>query len=80
MKVTIKHYGAFRQFGADTCLDVASPVTVAAVRQQMVVHLGQAYQWLVEDSALANNSDILPDEYVIGEACTLSILPPVCGG
>lgn len=80
MKIVIKHYGAFRKDGSETALDISLPATVSAIRAEMIAQRGEDHRLLVEDSAFANNTDILPDEYVIEKECTLSILPPVCGG
>jgi molybdopterin converting factor small subunit len=46
----------------------------------MAKQLEGQHRLLVEDSAIANDTDILPDAYVIDDPCVLSILPPVCGG
>lgn len=80
MKIVIRHYGAFRKFGNETSLDISAPATIGTVRMAMIGRLGQEHKLLVEDSALANETDILPDEYVIEKECVLSALPPVCGG
>lgn len=80
MKITIQHYGAFRKFGHETFLDISTPATVGTIRSALITKLGEEHKLLVEDSALVNDTDILPDEYVIGTECTLSVLPPVCGG
>jgi molybdopterin converting factor small subunit len=80
MKITVHHYGAFRKLGDSTAIDVPAPATIEAIRSALIAQLGEQHRLLVEDSALANDTDILPDEFVIDDSCTLSILPPVCGG
>jgi molybdopterin converting factor small subunit len=80
MRVTIKHYGAFRKLGVSTSLDLPAPAPVSIIRAALANELGEAHRLLVEDSALANDTDILPDEFIIDDGCTLSVLPPVCGG
>lgn len=80
MKITVHHYGAFRKLGKDTTLDVPLPSTVGAIRTALVACHGEQNRLLVEDSAMANDTDILPDEFIIDNDCSLSILPPVCGG
>ncbi len=80
MKIIIRHYGAFRKDGPETTLDIALPATIGAVRTAMIAQRGEEHRLLVEESAFANDTDILPDEYVIERECTLSVLPPVCGG
>lgn len=80
MKITINHYGAFRKIGPNTALDITIPASIAAIRAALANQLGQDHKLLIEDSAIANETAILPDEFIIDDICTLSILPPVCGG
>lgn len=80
MKIVIQHYGAFRNLGDSTALDISLPTTIGIIRAAMAVQLEGQHSLLVGDSAIANDVDILPDAYVIEEPCVLSILPPVCGG
>ncbi len=80
MKITVCHYGAFRKLGRDTVLDVAAPATVGTVRAALIARVGEQHRLLVEDSVLASETEILPDDFLIGGNCALSILPPVCGG
>lgn len=80
MKITVQHYGAFRKLGKNTEFDIPAPSTIAEIRAALIAQLGEQHKLLVEDSAIANDTDILPDEFVIDDNCTLSALPPVCGG
>lgn len=80
MKITIQHYGAFRNLGDSTTLEMSVPTTIGSIRMAMAKQLEGQHRLLVEDSAIANDTDILPDAYVIDDPCVLSILPPVCGG
>lgn len=80
MRVTINHYGTFRKMGVSTSLDIPAPATISTIRAAFVVELGEQHRLLIEDSALANETDILPDEFIIDANCSLSVLPPVCGG
>ena len=80
MNIVIYHYGAFRKFGSSTTLDIPAPASVRALRDALATQLGEQSRLLIEDSALANDTDILPDEFMIDDHCALSILPPVCGG
>ena len=80
MNIVIQHYGVFRRLGENTVVEIPLPATVMAIRTEMARVLGKEYHPLIEDSAFASDTDILPDEYVIEQACNMSILPPVCGG
>ena len=80
MKITIQYYGAFRRLGDTIALDISAPATIEAVRSALSARLGEQHKLLIEDSALAGDHDILSDDFVIEDDCTLSILPPVCGG
>lgn len=80
MKIIVDYYGAFRIFGKQTALDIEAPATVRAVKSALMSVLGVEHQALIEDSVLANETDILSDAFVLDAECTLSILPPVCGG
>jgi molybdopterin converting factor small subunit len=80
MTIVIQHYGAFRNMGDSTALEISLPTTVGVIRAAMAAQLAGQQRLLVEDSAIANDADILPDAYVIDAPCVLSILPPVCGG
>lgn len=80
MKIIIQHYGAFRNLGDSTALEISLPTTIGVIRTALAARLEGQHSLLVGDSAIANDINILPDAYVIEEQCTLSILPPVCGG
>jgi molybdenum cofactor biosynthesis protein MoaC len=80
MKIIVQHYGAFRNLGDNTLLEISLPTTIGIIRTAMAAQLEGQHSLLVGDSAIANDTDILPDAYVIEEPCVLSILPPVCGG
>lgn len=80
MTLSIKYFGTFRQFGESLSLDVPEGSTIHDIKNKLSQHLDGAHKELIEDSVLANNSDILPNTYVIKKNTELSILPPVCGG
>lgn len=80
MTIIIQHYGAFRNLGDSTALEISLPTTISIIRMVMAAQLEGQHGLLARDSAIANDTDILPDAYVIEEPCVLSILPPVCGG
>lgn len=80
MKITILHYGCFRKFGNSTLLGFSAQANANEIRSALIVKLGEENRLMIEDSVLGNDTDILPDEFIIDSDCTLSILPPVCGG
>jgi len=80
MKVTIQFYGAFRQFGQDLSFTLSSPITVRELKSLLVSSLGAHQKDLIESSAFASESSIIGRDSLIETDCTLSILPPVCGG
>lgn len=86
-RVRLRLFGAFREVGgAELTLEVPSGTTVANLR----IHVKEAlarmlparrHDQLVDLSALASDSAILPESHLLGDAdVCLSILPPVCGG
>lgn len=80
MRVTVHHYGAFRECGNCTDLDILLPATIQQIRAALSERLGVRHKLLIDDSAFSNDTDILSDEYIVEEEEDLSILPPVCGG
>lgn len=80
MKITILYYGAFRAHGKQAELSLSFPVTTQDVKAALAEHIGEQHKPLIDDSVLASEKDILPDDFVIESDCILSILPPVCGG
>ena len=80
MKIIVLYYGAFRSLGKQAILSIDSPAPVHAIKKSLTAYLGSQHQALIEDSVLANDTDILPDDFVLEQDCTLFILPPVCGG
>lgn len=80
MKITVSHYGTFRKLGQSTDLDISGPTTIGLIRTALIAQLGEQNRLLIEDSAIASDTEILPDEFIIDSDCALSVLPPVCGG
>ncbi len=87
-RVRLRLFGAFRDAGGggELTLDVPCGTTVGALRSHLKEALGRThparrYDHLVDLSALASDSAILPESHLVGGAdVCLSILPPVCGG
>lgn len=87
-RVRLRLFGAFRDIagGAELTLEVPSGTTVATLRGYVKEALARAlparpHDRLVDLSALASDSAILPDSHLLagGDVC-LAMLPPVCGG
>lgn len=86
-RVRLRLFGAFRDVGAaELTLEVPSGTTVASLRTHVKEALARMlparrHDQLVELSALASDSAILPESHLLGDPdVCLSILPPVCGG
>jgi molybdopterin converting factor small subunit len=86
--VRLRLFGAFRDAaeGGELRLEVPPGSTVAHLRSRVKEALARAratrsHDHLVDLSAVASDSAILPESHRLGEAdVCLSILPPVCGG
>ncbi len=78
--VDMRLYGAFRTYSDHVRLTVAQGASVTEVRDALCRVLGPQSRDLVLDSAIANDSEILPSGFIIDTDASLSILPPVCGG
>lgn len=80
MNITIQFYGAFRKLGSSQRITCESPSSIAQIKSVLSSVLGEGHKALIKDSVMANDTDILPNDYILMKDCTLSILPPVCGG
>jgi len=78
--ITMRLFGAFRQYGETVDITIRSGSSAAAVKKALGNVLGAQALPLIEDSVLANDNTVLPGDYVFDEDTKLSILPPVCGG
>ena len=78
--VYIQYFGAFRDLGDGVSVSVDAPATIAQVKQSLLATIAPQHENLVKNSVLATDDAILQDGDGIGDATTLSILPPVCGG
>ena len=87
-RVRLRLFGAFRDvaLGEELTVEVPSGTTVASLRSHVKEALarrvpGRRHDQLVDLSALASDSAILPESHLLRDAdVCLSILPPVCGG
>lgn len=87
IKVEISLFGIFRKFdnGEPLIMEVPQGSNLFKVRQSLRVELMKRYpdfnyQILIDESALANEYEILPIDYRLEKDLKLAILPPVCGG
>lgn len=78
--ITINLFGAFRDYGDSRSLTLPMGSTTADAKLKLADMLDQKGRQLVADSAMANDSAILPDDHLLHADANLSILPPVCGG
>lgn len=78
--LTIDLFGAFRGLNMEgpVRLTVPQGTSLAQIKQQIGHAVGNAK--LVNVSALANERQVLPRDYVATEDARLVILPPVSGG
>ncbi len=84
--ITIRLFGAFRKFGNGSEIEIS--VRCGTNLKELRVLLSQYLrendpkfsETLVVDSAIANDTKILTNDFCIEKSCTLAILPPVCGG
>ncbi len=86
-RVRLRLFGAFREVGgAELTLEVPGGTTVASLRAHLKEALARMlparrHDQLVDLSALASDTAILPESHLLGDSdVCLSILPPVCGG
>jgi len=85
--VEISLFGAFRKFdnGRPFILTVPLGAGLHEIRQALGAELAKRYpeftqQTLIAESALADEQEILRDDYRLKHGAKLAILPPVCGG
>ncbi|MBI3555572.1 MAG: MoaD/ThiS family protein [Deltaproteobacteria bacterium] len=80
MKIKVRLFGAFRNYGNGSLLEVELDpgATVAALREALRVHVKEPR--LLSDSAFADETAVLIDAQVLRDGTTVAVLPPVCGG
>ena len=85
MTVTVKLFGAFRQYTTENPvqLNIAVPTTAAKVREELRAYADANWQGvppgLIDASAISTSSEVLRDGDQVTET-ELAILPPVSGG
>ena len=82
--VSIRMFGAFRQFGPESTVNLTVPqeARVADIRQAMQSHFAgnDNALALLKASAFATDKAVLDDDDWLPSGEPVSILPPVCGG
>lgn len=82
--VSIRLFGAFRQFGDDSTVAITIPhnARISDVREALKAHYAgnDNAVALLKASAFATDRSVLDDGDHLPEGESLSILPPVCGG
>lgn len=77
--LTVNLFGAFRAGGNQpVALTLPKGATLAEARHALKATLGN--NSLVDDSALADDKQVLPEDAIFERDTELAILPPVCGG
>ena len=85
--LTINLFGVFRTFAQGqpfilslpkgACLEAARASLKAALKES---HAGFDRETLVDESAFADDRQVLPEDTVFESDMELAVLPPVCGG
>lgn len=80
MKVTLRLFGAFRNYGtgSELELDLAEGATISDLRLMLAREVGNVK--LADDSAFAVNGAILQGSVKLSHGSIVAVLPPVCGG
>lgn len=78
--INIKLFGAFRKHGDKVSFTFPSGASVQDVKERLAQELKGADPALINDSAIANDNEIIGADAVFTEDSELAILPPVCGG
>lgn len=78
--VTVRLFGAFREYGESVTFQVAPAISVLDVKERLGKELGVKDTTLIHDSAIANDDEIIGNNAVLTQDSLLAILPPVCGG
>ena len=88
IEIQVRLFGALRKYGQELDplrLQISEPATAKGVKEALGIFLQSVHvdfndSQLLDDSAVANESHVLPLDHVLSGPCTLLILPPVCGG
>lgn len=76
--IQVRLFGAFRNYRDELNLEIDSQATVQDLKEILLGHFEN--KKLVQESAIADEKQILLPSDLIGSRTWLAILPPVCGG
>ncbi len=88
IEIEMKLFGSFRKYEnleKPIVVNSQSPISVSRLKENLENRFKELFPHfsdsaLIQDSAIANESQVLDLNHVINQSCTLLILPPVCGG
>lgn len=87
IKIEVALFGAFRKFSDKNPLVLYVPegaslgdVKKSIGRELSLYSPAFNQHTLIEESALADEKEVLTEDFVIRKEASLAILPPVCGG
>ena len=72
--------GFFRKYGDSFELNLFSNCSLQDIKSELAKKLDPMDVSLIDESAIANDSDIINEEITFSKDTVLAILPPVCGG
>ena len=88
IEIEMKLFGSFRKYekhGEPIIVSSNEPISVSHLKEKLSSRFKELFPHfsdseLIQDSAIASDSQVLDLNYVIKNSCSLLILPPVCGG
>jgi len=80
IKIDVRLFGAFRKYGENISLSVPSGSSMQEIKNKLAEELSLTEMDLINDSAMANDNEIIGSDFIFTQDSELAILPPVCGG
>lgn len=80
IEITVRLFGAFRRYGERIVLSAPSGSSIADIITLLSEKIEPQDKVLLNDSAMANDNEIVGRDFILSENSELAILPPVCGG
>ena len=78
--ITMRLFGIFRKYGETVSFPAPSGSSVQDVKSLLAAALKLEDASLINDSAIANDNEVVGADAVFTRDSQLAILPPVCGG